>query len=245
MPFELRAVDRSKIYTSIVDQIVAGIRSGAFKPGEALPPERLLAEQFSVSRTSVREAIRVLEHAGVVSVRTGSGTFVTDQGLSIPTLLRTRTALQGDQSPLDVVVARRALEPVCAEQAALSRREHDLNTLRRLQAEHERIVEGDGDPRQVDIDFHSAVAAASHNPVLELLIEQITVILRQPTWQAFTDRSRNKPGRTLVNVGHHQAILEAIVRGDPGLARAAMTAHVADVEASALVEAGEVNGETV
>ena len=85
----------------------------------------------------MREAIRVLEHAGVLDVRTGSGTFVSEASISSSTLLRTRAVLSGDQSPLDVVVARRALEPACAEAAALNRHEGDLEALRAVCDAHE------------------------------------------------------------------------------------------------------------
>src|SRR6266508_3911845 len=232
-----RAVDRNKIYISIVDQIVEGIRSGTFKPGEVLPAERLLAEQFGVSRTSVREAIRVLEHAGVLDVRTGSGRYVSDGALSSASLLRTRAALEGDQSPLDLVVARRAVEPLCAELAATQRNQRDLAALWRAFENHRTVVEAESDPRQADIAFHLAIAEASHNTVLEVLMNQIAGMMRQHTWQEFTDRSRHKPGRPQLNVEHHRAIGDAIDAKNPTHARKAMNAHLADVEQSVLVEA--------
>src|SRR5919201_302829 len=62
MSFQFRTIDRTKLYASIVDQIVDGVRAGAFLPGRPLPAERALAAQLGVSRSSLREAIRVLEH---------------------------------------------------------------------------------------------------------------------------------------------------------------------------------------
>jgi GntR family transcriptional repressor for pyruvate dehydrogenase complex len=232
-----RAVDRNKIYVSIVDQIVEGIRAGTFQPGAVLPAERLLAEQFGVSRTSVREAIRVLEHAGVLDVRTGSGTYVSDGALSSSSLLRTRAALEGDESPLDLIVARRGIEPLCAELAATQRNRRDLAALRRAFENHRAVVEAEGDPRQADIAFHLAIAEASHNTVLELLMRQLAGIMRQHTWQEFTDRSRQKPGRPRLNVEHHKAIVDAIDAKEPLRARETMNAHLSDVEESVLIEA--------
>src|SRR5919201_6010956 len=112
MSFQFRTIDRTKLYASIVDQIVDGVRAGAFLPGRPLPAERALAAQLGVSRSSLREAIRVLEHAGVVDVRTGSGTYVSERGVSKAAMLRAQAAMVGEHSPLDVVAARRALEPV-------------------------------------------------------------------------------------------------------------------------------------
>jgi len=241
-PLELRAIDKTKLYTAIVDQILEGIRTEALKPGSALPPERVLAEQFAVSRTSVREAIRVLEHSGVVEVRTGSGSYVTSTALSNAALLRTRAALEGDASPLDLVVARLMVEPGCAEQAALHRTNRDIQTMMRLLAIHQGIVMEGADPREIDITFHSAVADCTHNPVLHGLSEQFVVVMRQATWQTFTDHSRRTPGRPAKNLEDHRAIAAAIERGDPEAARRAMEAHLADVEAMAtrLAEAKDV-----
>jgi GntR family transcriptional repressor for pyruvate dehydrogenase complex len=235
--FELRSVDRSKVYRSIVDQIVEGIRTGAFPPGTPLPPERILAEQLAVSRNSVREAIRVLEHAGVLDVRTGTGTFVADSSLSSAVVLRTRTALVGEHSPLDVVVARRALEPACAEHAAIARHDGDLELLTALHHGHERAVLEGSDPREVDIAFHVGVGTVSRNPVLVMLMQQLAAIMREPMWQRFTDRSRQKTGRPERNLEQHRMIFDAIARGDAEAARAAMLSHIADVEASVLAEA--------
>ena len=74
-----QAVGRPKLYASVVEQILASIRSGLFPPGSALPAERTLASRLQVSRGSLREALRVLEHAGVLDIRTGSGTYVATE----------------------------------------------------------------------------------------------------------------------------------------------------------------------
>jgi GntR family transcriptional regulator, transcriptional repressor for pyruvate dehydrogenase complex len=234
--FQLRTVDRSKLYTSIVDQIAEGIRSGAFPPGKALPAERILATQLGVSRSSVREAIRVLEHAGVLDVRTGSGTFVSEEGLSKAATLRAHAALLGDQSPLDVMVARRALEPLCAELAAANRRRGDIEVLREMINEQKALVEASLDPAEVDLRFHLAVAAAGHNPVLLVLLERLIEIMGQSTWRELKYRSNERHGTFLVFLHQHSAILDAIERSDSTLAGTEMRTHLAAVEAGLLAE---------
>jgi GntR family transcriptional repressor for pyruvate dehydrogenase complex len=234
--FELRAIDHSKLYTSIVDQIVDGIRSGAFPPGSALPAERILATRLKVSRSSVREAIRVLEHAGVLDVRTGSGTFVSESGLSKAATLRAHAALLGDESPLDVMVARRALEPLCAELAATNRRGVDLQTLRSMLGEQQTLIEAALDPAEIDLQFHLAVAAASHNPVLLVLLERLIDIMGQSTWRELKHRSNEHNGTFLLFLHQHAAILEAIDQKDAPRAGAAMRDHLALVEAGLLAE---------
>jgi len=196
MSFELRAVGRSKLSDGIVDQILEGIRTGAFGPGTVLPPERSLAERFGVSRGSVREAIRSLEYAGILDVRTGSGTYVTESGLSKAAALRAHAALLGEHSPLDLVVARRAIEPVCAGLAAANRSASDLDLLRRLLEEQESLLRRGEETAEVDLTFHVAVATACRNPVLMLLYDRIAEIMRQDIWLDLRrgSRVRRHPG---------------------------------------------------
>jgi GntR family transcriptional regulator, transcriptional repressor for pyruvate dehydrogenase complex len=230
MTFELRAVGRSKVSDEIVGQILEGIRSGAFGPGTVLPPERSLAERFGVSRGSVREAIRSLEYAGVLDVRTGSGTFVAEAGATKAAALRARAALVGEHSPLDLVVARRAIEPVCAGLAAANRSAADLGNLRRLVDEQTELLRRGQETAEVDLRFHVAVATACHNPVLAMLYDRIAEIMRQDIWLDLRRRSRALPGTPQLYLGQHRATLEAIERGDSDAASRAVNAHIHTVE---------------
>ncbi|HET6507964.1 MAG TPA: FadR/GntR family transcriptional regulator [Baekduia sp.] len=236
--FELRAIDRNKLTDSIVDQIVDGIRSGSFPAGTAIPAERTLAAQLGVSRSSVREAIRVLEHAGVLDVRTGSGTYVTEASLSQAVMLRAHAALAGDESPLDVIVARRGLEPVAAEIAAINRTRNDIETLRRALADHAAALEQDQDPEDVDFSFHLALAASSHNPVIYMLVERVVELMRQQTWRHLKYRSRERAGAGIF-LEQHRAILRAVERSNAAEAAAAMRAHIDSIESGLLAEVSE------
>src|SRR4051794_24436657 len=154
MSFDLHAIDRSKLYASIVDQIVEGVRAGAFPPGKALPAERALASRMGVSRSSVREAIRVLEHAGVLDVRTGSGTYVSESGVTNAAMLRAQAAMAGEHSPLDVIAARRVLEPITAELAAVHRNKRDIDAMRENIRQHAEQLADGADPEEIDYAFH-------------------------------------------------------------------------------------------
>jgi GntR family transcriptional repressor for pyruvate dehydrogenase complex len=236
MAFEFSEVERTKLYTSIVDQIVEGVRAGAFRPGRALPAERVLAARFGVSRSSLREAIRVLEHAGVLDVRTGSGTYVSEAGVSKAAMLRAAAAVVGEQSPLDVVTARRALEPVAAELAAIHRHQRDVELLRATLHEHAELLADGQDPEAVDMSFHLAMAAASHNPVLLTLVERVVEIMREATWRELKKRARTRPGRAAHYLEQHRAILIAVERLDANGARRAMLEHLDAVEGALLAE---------
>ena len=236
MTFQLRAVGRSKLSDAIVDQILEGIRSGAFGPGTVLPPERSLAERFGVSRGSVREAIRSLEYAGILDVRTGSGTYVAEAGLSKAAVLRARAAMVGEHSPLDLVVARRALEPVCAGLAATNRSAADLDQLRGLvQAQRELLLRGE-ETAEVDLSFHVAVATASHNPVLLMLYDRIAEIMRQDIWLDLRRRSRALAGTPELYLHQHDGTLAAIEAGDSRAASRSVDAHMRTVEQRLIAE---------
>jgi GntR family transcriptional repressor for pyruvate dehydrogenase complex len=236
MSFQLRTIDREKLYRGIVEQILEGIQSGAFQPLTALPAERLLAEQLGVSRASLREAIRVLEHAGVLDVRTGSGTYVTEDGRSKASMLRAQSALTGEHSPLDVLAARRALEPACAALAAMHRHQRDLDQLRHAFEDHaEREAAGE-DPFEPDLSFHIAIASATHNPVLQMLVERVAELMRQQSWQEFRLRQLGHAGRGQDYVQQHEAILAAVDAGNDRDASAEMNAHLDAVEVGLLAE---------
>jgi len=230
MSFELRTVGRSKLSDAIVDQILEGIRSGAFGPGTVLPPERSLAERFGVSRGSVREAIRSLEYAGVLDVRTGSGTFVAEAGASKAAALRARAALSGEHSPLDLLVARQAIEPVCAGLAAVHRTAADVDNLRKLVDAQGELLERGEETAEVDLAFHMAVADACHNPVLVLLYDRIAEVMRQDVWLDLRRRSRTQAGTPELYLDQHRATLGAIERGDAASATKSVDAHMRTVE---------------
>ncbi|MFE1400387.1 FadR/GntR family transcriptional regulator [Nocardiopsis dassonvillei] len=239
-----RAVEHAKVYSSVVDQILAGVRSGTFPPGTPLPAERVLAERFEVGRGSVREAIRVLEHAGVLDVRVGSGTYVVGDGGSEKNALRARAAVAGEHSPLDLIVARAALEPVCAEHAATARTSNDLRVLEDLVLKQERVLEEGADPSAVDADFHLAVAAASHNSVLFALERTLVDLMREPMWSELKGRSRGRRDQARHYLEHHRQVLGAIERRDHRRARQLMAVHMSEIETGLLTELGSARDRT-
>jgi GntR family transcriptional regulator, transcriptional repressor for pyruvate dehydrogenase complex len=236
--FELREVDRGKIYLSIVDQVVEGIRSGAFHPGTALPPERTLALRLGVSRASVREAVRVLEHAGVLDVRTGSGTYVTEQALSKTTLLRVEAAAAGQHSPLDIMVVRRALEPVCAELAAQQHTTHDIALLRSTITAQAKELECGRDPSEPDRQFHLFLGSATHNILLYSMIKRVVEVMHQQLWHNVKLQSLGERGRATHFLQQHESILCRLEAGDGVAAAREMSEHLDAVEAGLMEHLG-------
>lgn len=233
---QLRLNGNGNARDGVVAELLRQIRSGSLAPGSLLPPEREFAAQCGVSRGTLREAIRILDYAGVLEVRTRSGTYVSDAALAKGIELRANAALRGEESPLDIMVARRALEPVNARYAALNRHVKDLSALKKSVRDQRRLVDQGEDPNQVDLDFHIAVAGASHNPILSLLFERVAQVMHQRTWTELKHSSRNRGDHQERYLRQHQIILDAIERGDSAAASTAMSEHLDSVEEGLLEE---------
>lgn len=126
---DFKVIKRRRLYQDVVGQIHDLIRDGTLKPGDRLPPERELAEQFEVSRSSIREAMRALELQGLVASRPGSGTFVSTDSLeSLVAIIA--SSLGGAREYLDYTFeVRRLLEPQIAALAAERATEADINRI--------------------------------------------------------------------------------------------------------------------
>lgn len=217
-------VRRSRLYEDIVRQIQDLVADKHLAPGDRLPGERELADVLSVSRASVREALRVLDFLGVVQVRPGEGTFVattppTPLDPSVYSLLRERTFL------LDVLAARRAVEDEIVRLAVRAATRDDLEALDEYLAAREgELARGRADVAG-DLTFHAMLAEATGNPVLVSLMRHLNEL-----WQ----RSREKTGRrdTSPQRAHqfHRQILSALRRRQGAAARRVMRRHLDDMK---------------
>src|SRR5690349_1756923 len=150
----------------LANELRERILSGEYPEGTPLPPERELVTQTHMSRTTVREALRILEVQGLIRIKAGraGGAFVQQPGEesvadSLELLIRGRRIRL-----TSIHETREAVEPFCARLAALHRSESDL---RRLDEANEAIGEGGLEEfLQANVDWHVAVATASHNEIL-------------------------------------------------------------------------------
>jgi GntR family transcriptional repressor for pyruvate dehydrogenase complex len=231
---EFDPIDRSKLYAEIVNRILARIREGTLRPGDRLAPERVLAEQLGVSRSSVREALRVLEHAHIVRSRTGAGTYVTEAAVSREASIRLRAAMEREEVPFDILAVRRPLEGMASQLAA--RMWEDSEQLEPIEAALRRqrtlIAQGD-DPLEADLSFHLAIAYASGNALLLRLMEQIVALMRQDLWQELKHLILDRETAQKY-LRQHEAVFTAIERRQPTVAAQAMEAHLASIEADLL-----------
>ena len=231
LPFQ--AIETRRLYERVADQLGELIRGGAFATGERLPPERDLARRLGVSRPVVREAMVALEIAGLVEVRTGSGTYVrgASTGNAQPLVLP-----DVGPSPFELVAARKLLEPEIARTAAASAGPTDLEaiaaTLARMREDR-----GDGsDFKAADRLFHTRVAAATRNGALVAVVDQLWESSYAPIFDHLSRRV-GLPENRRAALAEHERILTALERRDGEAAREAMRQHLAHVE-SVLMEGG-------
>jgi DNA-binding FadR family transcriptional regulator len=205
-------------------QLRERLAAGTWEVGERLPSEVELAEQLGVGRSTVREAVRVLVHSGLLETRQGAGTFVLARepaGAWEPRLRRAAV--------LEVYELREALELQAARLAAERRDESDLTRIEQALAERERRRGKARDAAFVDadIDFHRAVVAAAGNALLEEMFASFAAVLREALIEVVGDSALDGDDASAA----HAELVAAIRARDPVRAEAATRANVSQTAA--------------
>ncbi len=233
MPFERIKV--AKISDQIVSQIEAMIVDGRFEAGQKLPAERELAQQFSVSRQSLREAIQKLEAKGLLERRHGGGTFVTDSVNESVTTPLFELLAKHPESQFDLLEFRHALEGISSFYAALRGTKADLD---RIEFSINSIM--DSQTRAIDeqvqslVNFYLRIAEASHNVVLLHVVQGMRELLAENIKQNLEVLANNPSVVEQLNQ-HRLQIAKAIIDGQPEQARDACHQHLSYIE-QALME---------
>jgi GntR family transcriptional repressor for pyruvate dehydrogenase complex len=171
----LRPVERQRVADEIVEQLRSLILTGQYRPGAKLPPERELARTLGVNRASLREALKKLEHLGLVRIRQGDGTrvenFMETAGIELVRYLVPFATSGYPDIIRDALECRRLVAREVARLAAARRDADDLERLRGIARKAETAV---GDALfQLDFDFYIALTAASKNRVVGLLVNTV------------------------------------------------------------------------
>ncbi len=222
---DLEPVRKTKVYAEVAAQIHRLVADGRLKPGDKLPPERELAEVFGVSRTSVRDAIRVLETQGLVEARHGEGTLVRE--IPIDAIVRPLAdALVATKDLVaDLFDMRKMLEPPLARAAAFRATTEDVEALAHvIEVQAGRVHRGEIAIEEDNL-FHYRIAVAAKNQVVLRTIDVLMDLLRESRV-----RSLQGPGRAEKSLEGHRRILDAIRRRDPDAAALCMRAHIEEIE---------------
>jgi GntR family transcriptional regulator, transcriptional repressor for pyruvate dehydrogenase complex len=202
-------VSVGRISEIIVEQIRLLMRQGQLKPGDRLPPERDLCERFGVSRVTVREALRMLESAGLVEIRVGEG--LAD--------LLTLSVI----SAVDVTEVRSILEvgivPLVCERAT----EDDITALEKICERSEAALRNGEYTMDISQEFHIRVAQSTHNPALEMMLESF----RGPILMSLREARQIAPEMGGLGTKEHEQFIEAVRRRDCEDAARIMRDHLA------------------
>ncbi|MDR1970941.1 MAG: FadR family transcriptional regulator [Treponema sp.] len=214
-------LQHKRIYEEVVDMIVQRIRSGALVVGQRFPPERILAEEMGVSRTSLREALRALESMGYINSVPGGGNYVNS--VSVEHVLPPLSAMVAQDKRLarDIIDVRLHLEVHMAELAAKNATRQQLSQIYGAILNMQSEIEEGGNGIQGDNQFHLEIAGASQNRAFAIISELVGELLTESR-----KATLDIPGQPAKTIEDHLQIFEAIRDGSPERAAAAMEAHL-------------------
>jgi GntR family transcriptional repressor for pyruvate dehydrogenase complex len=216
-----------RLSDKVTEAILETIASNQLKPGDTLPTERELGEQFGVSRTVIREAIRALSAKGMLEVRGGSGVRIVavDEGTVRESM---RHFVQGsamDYGKVDEI--RRVLEVAAAGIAAGRATPEDIAAINETIEQMDNACDDVELTVQYDIAFHRALASATHNELFLVLHDSMGEMLLEVRRQNLT---RGGADRRRLVVDLHRRIRDAVEAHEPEAARAAMAEHLGAVQ---------------
>ncbi|NEM91032.1 FadR/GntR family transcriptional regulator [Galbitalea soli] len=215
----------ARLGVAVVHDLVSAIVTGEVQPGQSLPPEGVLSQQFGVSRTVIRESVKRIEEKGLVKIAQGRGTEVlptSSWNVLDPIVLSALVENDDSVGVLDeLAVVRGSLEGSMAAEAATARSDDELATLRESFA-HMDETKGDKRFEQADVDFHLIVMEASRNR----LAQSITKILYERARESTRFTGAVTDEAIQLTLDEHARILRAIERGDAIAAENAMREHI-------------------
>ena len=201
-----------RLFWHIVEQIEKSINSNIYSAGSRLPPERELAETFSVSRPTIREAIIALEVRGRVEVKTGSGVYVLDLGIAAKSTDKVNA--------FEVTQARALIEGEVAAIAATTITAEELEQLDKTLSDMKDGIDVDA----ADEQFHQIIANSTRNAAMILSVENLWQ-LRKSTQEVVKDYDSVCSGDNDKTLAEHSAIYQALKSGNATEARHAMHGH--------------------
>jgi GntR family transcriptional repressor for pyruvate dehydrogenase complex len=220
-------LQRARLYEQLVDMIRKQIVEGKLKQGDQLPNERDLALQYGVSRTVVREAIKALVQKGLIEVRGGTGTFVTDSTTrALQHSLELMMSMGKSDHLKEVVELREILEPEIAARAAAHATREQIKVLRAAFETMSANLDSVTNFIVADNQFHLALATATGNTLFPKILNSVVDLLFAMRSHIFSVEGGPQRGQW-----HHAKILEAVSAGDSDRARRAMVAHLQQVRA--------------
>lgn len=213
--------NKSRLSEQAADSILSMITvEKRFLPGDKLPNENDLSEEMSISRTTLREAIRILATAGVLEIRRGKGTFVREdlQGEGLEELLPLTSARVNIR---DLYEMRLIFEPEAAYYATLRASDTELKRIVRLRQQIEEKIEKKEDRTEEEQAFHKSIAKATHNDFMKRLMPVIYEGINKGV-----ELSRESGMVVKDTLNDHRMLVEFMEARNPEGARDAMRIHI-------------------
>jgi GntR family transcriptional repressor for pyruvate dehydrogenase complex len=223
----LKPVSRPSLSDEIVAQIIDLISRGILKPGERMPSEKLLCQQFAVSRTSLREALRSLSVMGILEAHAGEGTYVSEDNSRYLQRTLGWSLLLDRKLVDDLIETRLTLESETASLAAQRAGDDDLLEIAAAIAGMEQSANQPDSYLGFDVRFHVAIARASQNSILFQLLGMIRGYLQ--TWIKETlsaTPAHDSELRAHKSIAEHRKVEAALKSGNAAHAREAMKEHI-------------------
>jgi GntR family transcriptional regulator, transcriptional repressor for pyruvate dehydrogenase complex len=216
-----------RLSDAVAGELEQRILEGSLRPGDRLQPERELAAELGVSRSSLREAIQKLVSRGMLSSRQGEGTFVTDR---LEAAFSDPWENMVDSHPSvreDMLEFRHMLEAKAAECAAVRATDADRQLLATCYEKLKAAYEADDLEVLVDADlrFHQAVAEASHNAIIGHMTSSLLRLLRQHIHRNLSELVRMPEAKKQLQA-QHLLVWRGVAESNPALARQAATEHI-------------------
>jgi DNA-binding FadR family transcriptional regulator len=219
----VQAVKVARAYEQLADLLRERITSGELREGDRLPSETALAEQAGVSRSTVREALRTLEQAGLIT-RASPRVMVVAKQEEDPAFRELRHELRRRNVTFHHLhEALVTLEPELARFAAMRADASDIRQMWEMIATQEAHLDHFKEWSRLDVEFHLAIAEMSANPALIIAREPITQLLL-PTLHRFMDSREMTEHATR----YHRRMISEIEAGDPDTAAAVTRRHIND-----------------
>ena len=217
-------IKKTRVAEEVADRIRALLLDGTFPPDAPIPSERHLAEQFGVSRGSIRDALRTLETIGLLETRHGQGTYPHE--LSVERLVAPLASVMSYRPDLqdELIDVRRMFEPAVARVAALRATEEDLADLQRvLDTQRQKLKTGQSAIAE-DTAFHAILARATRNRVVMNIMATLNDLLVESRTHSLLQKGR--PARS---IDGHEAVVAALRRKDADGAAQAMYNHISQI----------------
>jgi GntR family transcriptional repressor for pyruvate dehydrogenase complex len=220
---------KNSISDRLVEQLLERIRQNKLSSGDMLPSERELVQEFGISRLACREAIAKMRGMGILEARHGKGVYLRDiENLSVNHEILRLLQVYGSISNANVIEARLIIEPVAASLAAQRASTEEREAIGRRALEGEQVLtdlsvlERAQRFAEADVAFHQAVASASGNQVLPMLLKSMHELL----WRVRFEVLLMQPSIIYHALADHKKIAAAVVDGDGKAAKKAMERHI-------------------